>query len=283
MRSKDFVLTATFPLKLTSTAGDIRSTAEKLCEVVDAVHITGDRSATGLMDALAVARLVIDAGLDSVVHLDCRDRNRIGLQGALLGLAALGVTSVVLSRGQKLPDELRGKVKGVFDTGTLQLIEICRRVGAETTRVSPPGTYIGCRVSAMRPAEDWKASAALKRIDAGVQFLQALPCLNMGMLEAYVGKLIALRVMHRASFLVDVPVLDSVEAAERIKSDYPGARIPRRIVRRLASVKDARAEGMSIAADALRELRAMPGVAGANLILDDDPDTAAEVVSAAGR
>jgi len=283
MRSKDFVLTATFPLKLTSTAGDIRSTAEKLREVVDAVHITGDRSATGLMDALAVARLVIDAGLDSVVHLDCRDRNRIGLQGALLGLAALGVTSVVLSRGQKLPDELRGKVKGVFDTGTLQLIEICRRVGAETTRVSPPGTYIGCRISAMRPAEDWKASAALKRIDAGVQFLQALPCLNMGMLEAYVGKLIALRVMHRASFLVDVPVLDSVEAAERIKSDYPGARIPRRIVRRLASVKDARAEGISIAADALRELRAMPGVAGANLILDDDSDTAAEVVSAAGR
>jgi methylenetetrahydrofolate reductase (NADPH) len=280
MRSKDFVLTATFPLKLTSTAGDIRSTAEKLREVVDAVHITGDRSATGLMDALAVARLVIDAGLDSVVHLDCRDRNRIGLQGALLGLAALGVTSVVLSRGQKLPDELRGKVKGVFDTGTLQLIEICRRVGAETTRVSPPGTYIGCRISAMRPAEDWKASAALKRIDAGVQFLQALPCLNMGMLEAYVGKLIALRVMHRASFLVDVPVLDSVEAAERIKSDYPGARIPRRIVRRLASVKDARAEGISIAADALRELRAMPGVAGANLILDDDSDTAAEVVAA---
>ncbi|MGA8203374.1 MAG: methylenetetrahydrofolate reductase [Woeseiaceae bacterium] len=280
MRSKDFVLTATLPLKLTATAGDIRTSAEKLREVVDAVHIAGDRSATGLMDALAVARLVIDEGLDAVVHVDCRDRNRVGLQGALLGLAALGVTSVVLSRGQKLPDELRGKVKGVFDTGTLQLIEMCRRVGADPARVSPPGTYMGSRVSAMRPADDWKASAAQKRIDAGVQFLQALPCLNMGMLQAYVGKLIALRITHRASILVDVPVLDSVEAAERIKSDYPGSRIPRRIVRRLASVRDARAEGIAIAADALRELRAMPGVAGANLILNDDPDTAAEVVSA---
>jgi methylenetetrahydrofolate reductase (NADH) len=282
MRSKDFVLTATLPLKLTGTAGDIRATAESLRDAVDAVHIAGDRAATGLMDALAVARIVIDAELDAVVHLDCRDRNRVGLQGELLGLAALGVTSVVLSRGQKLPDELRGKVKGVFDTGTLQLIEMCRRVGADPARVSPPGTYVGCRVSAMRPAEDWKAGAAQKRIDAGVQFLQALPCLNMGMLKAYVEKLIALRITHRASILVDVPVLDSVEAAQRIKDDYPGARIPRRIVRRLASARDGRAEGIAIVADALRELRKMPGVAGANLILDDEPGTAAEIVAAAG-
>lgn len=281
MRSKDFVLTATLPLQLTATAADIRSAAGNLRELVDAVHIAGDRSATGLMDALAAARLVMDSGLDAVVHLDCRDRNRVGLQGVLLGLAALGVTSVVLSRGQKLPDDLRGKVKGVFDTGTLQLVEMCRRVGADPARVSPPGTYIGCRVSVMRPAEDWKAGAAQKRIDAGVHFLQALPCLNMGMLQAYVAKLIALRITHRASILVDVPILDSVAAAERVKADYPGARIPRRIVRRLASARDTRAEGVAIAADALRELRAMPGVAGANLLLDDDPKSVAEVVAAA--
>ena len=280
MRSKDFVVTATLPLQLTTTAGEMRSAADRIREVVDAVHIVGDRPATGLMDPLAAARLVLDSDLDAVVHLDCRDRNRVGLQGALLGLAALGVTSLVLSRGQKLPDDLRGKVKGVFDTATLQLIDMCRRVGADASRVSPPGNYIGCRVSAIRPAEDWKASAAQKRIDAGVQFLQVLPCLNIGMLSSYVERLIALRITHRASILVDVPVLDSVEAAQRIKADYPGARIPRRIVRRLASAPDARAEGIAIAADALRELRAMPGVAGANLILDDEPGAVAEVVAA---
>jgi 5,10-methylenetetrahydrofolate reductase len=281
MRSKDFVLTATLPLQLTSTATEIRMAVEELREVVDAIHIAGDRAATGLMDTLAVARLVLDSGLDAVVHLDCRDRNRVGLQAALLGLAALGVTSLVLSRGQKLPDSLSGKIKGVFDTGTLQLIELCRRVGGNPARVSPPGTYIGCRVSAMRPAENWKAGTARKRIDAGVQFLQAQPCLNIGMLRAYIARLIALRITHRASILVDVPVLDSVEEAGRVKAEYPGARIPRRIVRRLASARDAREEGIAIAADALRELKAMPGVVGANLIFDNDPGIVAEVIGAA--
>src|SRR5690606_28091725 len=126
---------------------------------------------------LAAAALVLRAGMDPVVHLGCRDRNRIALQSELMGAAALGVTSLVLYRGEKLPAELKQQVRGVFDIGTQRLLATAKAVGANPRFVAPPGFLLGARVTVMDPPPQWTAEGIATKLAAGALFLQTQPCL----------------------------------------------------------------------------------------------------------
>lgn len=278
MRSKDFVITAEIPIDATTTATDIKTGIEALRPVVDAVQIGDDRAAVGHVDPLAVASIAVGLGVDPVLHLSCRDRNRIALKGRLLGAALIGVSSVMLMQGKKLPDALRGKMKGVFDTRAPQLIEMARYIGDDHTRVSPPGFCVGSYVSAVRPGADWKAKKVLETIDSGANFLQTAPCLNLDMLTAYMEKLVALKVLHRASVIVELPLLSSVQMANDIKESRPGSRISKRIVQELAEAKNPGAEGYRICRDAIIEMKSIPGISGVNIIYASDSGAVARLV-----
>lgn len=279
MRSKDFVITAEIPLGVATTAAEVRASIEALQPVVDAVQVGGDRAAVGHVDPLAIASIAIGLGVDPVLHMSCRDRNRIGLQGGLLGAALIGVGSVMLMQGQKLPDTLRGKVTGVFDTTAVQLIEMARNIGADSGLAGSMETYIGARVSAISPSQDWQANKVEKMVSAGAKFLQTSPCLNMRILKAYVDRLIALKITHRASLLVDVPLLSSAQMATDIKESRPGSRIPKKIVRTLAAAKDPGADGYRICRDAIIELKSIPGISGVNIFYVGDSDAVVRLVN----
>lgn len=279
MRNKDFVITAEIPLKAATTSGGVEKIIRTLQPAVDAVQIEHDHAALGYVDPLAIASIAIGLGVDPVLHMSCRDRNRIGLQSSLLAATLIGVSSVVLMQGQKLPDTLRGKVKGVFDTTAMQLIEMARIIGVDSARPESAETYIGSRVSVIRPGEDWQASKLEKRLVAGARFLQTSPCLNTAMLRAYVAKLIALRITHKASLLVDVPLLSSAQMAKDVKESRPGSRIPKNVVQALAAAENPDAEGYRICRDAIIEMKSIPGISGVNIIYAGDSDAVAELAS----
>jgi len=279
MRSKDFVITAEIPLAAARTSDGVKKIIETLHPVVDAVQIENDHAALGYVDPLAIASIAIGLGVDPVLHMSCRDRNRIGLQSSLLAAAMIGISSVMLMQGQKLPDTLRGKVKGVFDTTAIQLIEMARIIGVDSAIPEATETYIGSRVTVIRPSQDWQASKLEKRVAAGAKFLQTSPCLNMRVLRAYVAKLIALKITHRASVLVDMPLLSSVQMAKDVKETRPGSRIPKSVLQALAGAENPGAEGYRICRDAIIEMKSMPGIAGVNIIYDGDSDAVARLVS----
>jgi methylenetetrahydrofolate reductase (NADPH) len=279
MRSKDFVFTAEIPRQAATTAGDVKTIIETLRPVVDAVQIENDHAALGHVDPLAIASIAIGLGVDPVLHLSCRDRNRIGLQSSLLGAALIGVSSVMLMQGQKLPDTLRGKVKGVFDTTAIQLIEMARMIGVDSSRPGSTELYIGSRVSVIRPGADWQASKLEKRVAAGAKFLLTSPCLNTRMLRSYVARLVALKITHRASLLVDVPLLSSAQMVKDVRESRPGSRIPKDVVQALAAAENPAAEGYRICRDAIIEMKTIPGVSGVNIIYAGDPDAVAELIS----
>ncbi len=233
------------------------------------------------MHVLAAAGILLQRGVDAVVHLVCRDRNRLALQGTLRGAASLGVGSLLLSRGQKLPDSLRGKVKGVFDTEPPQLFELARRLGDEIDDLGKKGFFFGTPVSVMRPPEDWQALKVKERIDAGAGFLQTRPCLNMDMLRSYMRGIVSLKLSHRTSFIVEVPILTSPDIAVETKNAHPGIRIPDLLVGQVSASSDPVGAGIDIAADAIAEMAAIPGVSGVNLVYDDDPGLVSAVVEKA--
>jgi len=279
MRSKDFVFTAEIPLEAARTSAGVKKIVETLGPAVDAVQIEDDHVGLGYVDPLAIASIAIGLGVDPVLHMSCRDRNRIGLQSSLLAAAMIGVSSVMLTQGQKLPDTLGGKVKGVYDTTAIQLIEMARIIGVDSARPESMETYIGARISVIRPSQDWQASKLEKRLAAGAKFLQASPCLNTRVLRAYAAKLIAMKITHRASLLVDVPLLSSVHTAKTIKESRPGSRIPDNILQVLAAAESPSAEGYRFCRDAIIEMKSIPGISGVNIIYDGDSDSVAQLVN----
>lgn len=265
IRQKEFVVTADLPLSPTTTAADIESIVTQLRPAVDAVQLIDDREAVGHMSSLAAAAIVARAGVDPVIHLTARDRNRIALQAELLGAAALGVTSLVISRGEKLSKKefLRGK--GVFDTNEARFIGLAKRINEETDLVSAPGFLLGTYVTVFDPAAEWEATRISESLDTGVNVLYTQPCLNTRLLGLYMKKLIEKKILHRASVIVEVPLLESRESARDYKKNNPIALIPDATVKRILDADDPGAEGLAACVEVLREVPAIPGIAGVNI------------------
>ncbi len=265
IRTKDFVITADLPSGAATSLSDIEADIASLTPFVDAVQAVEDAEAVGNVSALAISAIARQHDCDAVVHMSCRDRNRLALQADLLGAAALGVTSLVLARGEKLPrsDYVRGK--GVFDTHETRLMEMAVAIGENPDLVAPPGFLIGTRVSAFNPPEDWQARRISESISAGSRFLYTQPCLNVSVISRYMNRLIAQKIPHRASVIVDVPLITTRDAARDYKERIPDALVPKPTVQRILNAADPLAEGMEICADVLATLQSTSGVAGANI------------------
>lgn len=230
------------------------------------------------MDTLAVATIARNHDIEPIVHLSCRDRNRVALQSNLLGAAAIGVTSVVLSRGKKIPESLQGKVKDVFDARGSQLYEMALRIGSNFDELDATGFYTGSFVPVIKPPENWKAAKIQKKIADGVNFLQTRPCLNMETLRSYMRGLVRLKITHDVAIIVEIPVLTSADMASEIGELRPGTRIPNNLRQQIAKADDPTETGIGICADALSQLVSIPGVSGANILYGDDPDVVAAVI-----
>jgi methylenetetrahydrofolate reductase (NADPH) len=282
IRQKDLVVTADLPLQPTTTAEEIEAMVAELAPAVDAVQVIDDREAAGHMSSIAAAAIVLRHGVDPVVHLTARDRNRIALQAELLGAAALGVTSLVISRGEKLSRKefLRGK--GVFDTNETRFIGMARRISEETALISPPGFMVGTYVTVFDPAESWEAARIVESLDAGVNVLYTQPCLNTRLLGTYMAKLVEKKILHRASVIVEVPLLDSHESARDYKKHNPIALIPEETTKRIMDAEDAAAEGFSACVEVLRELRGIPGISGVNIRHAGNATAVAAAIATAG-
>ncbi|MBT8102890.1 MAG: methylenetetrahydrofolate reductase [Gammaproteobacteria bacterium] len=277
IKQQDFVITAALPLTPASTAAQISAAVETLAPFVDAIQVADDRYAVGHMSPLAAASIVMQEGLDAIPHMSCRDCNRLALQADILAAAALGITTLVLLRGEKFTDVPALRAKGVFHVSETQLIQMATLVGGESGLVSTPGFHIGSVVTAFRPEKTWEAKRIQEKIDAGTKFLQTQPCLNIGLIRAYMQSLVERRVMHRASVIVEVPLLTSRQDARQLKKNYKGATIPKPAIMRIMQAADTVAEGIKICAEMIADLKALPGVAGVNIQYAGD---AQNVVSA---
>ena len=265
LRQKDFVITAELPLQPADTAASVERAAKLFAPHVDALQLIDDREACGNMSAVVAASLLIRAGADAVLHMTCRDRNRVALRSDLLGAAATGVTSLVISRGEKLPRHDRIRGKGVFDTDEHRLMQIARRIGDDASLVGPPGFLLGTYVSIFDAPADWKAQRIEASIENGSRLLQTQPCLNERLLSQYASCIVRQRITHKASLVVEVPLLASAEEAQALKAREPSALIPPEVIRRIGEARDPAQEGIEICAGMLSTLQQTPGVSGANV------------------
>ena len=261
----------------------VRLAARRLRGLVDAANVTDNATARVGMSPLAAAALAAAEGLEPVLQLTCRDRNRLALTADLLGAAALGVRAVLCLSGD--PVEVGGTgAKPVFDLDAVGLARLATELavgrGPAGERIDPPAELLVGVAEA--PGADPSGGARLAaKVAAGARFVQTQPVYDVAAFTAWLDRLAARGLPERVAILAGVLPPASATQLERF-AGLPGWSVPAATLRRMRAARDERAEGIALAAEAARALRALPGVRGIHLMGLGPASGVPEVVEAAG-
>lgn len=272
LEAGQFALTAEITPPASSDLAELLGKAAPLKGLADAVNVTDGASARAHLESTIAASGLLQDGIEPVLQLTCRDRNRIALQSQLLGAAALGLTNLLVLRGDDPKAGDQPDAKPVFDLDS---------VGLATTAVSirdrgelPHGRkvggsahfFVGVADAPIDPPDGWVPTGLIKKVDAGAEFAQTQFCMDANILRRYMSRLKESGVTERLHMLVGVAPLASAKSARWIKSNLFGSIIPDWIIERLDRSADPLAEGCAICVDLLREYAEIPGVSGAHIM-----------------
>jgi methylenetetrahydrofolate reductase (NADPH) len=282
VRTRPFTVTADLALDRTTDAAAVRRQARLLGPYVDAVQVPDAHDGRMQMSGLAAASILLGEGLDPVVHLTGRDRNRIALENDLLGLGALGVTSLLLTRGEELPSGYKPQTRQVLELSGEDLVTTAVQLGEDDSIPAAPEFCIGTAATVFAPKAAWTPKSLLARVEAGVGFIQTQVCFNMKALRRYMTHLVDSRLTWRCAVIVSLAVLPDAATARVMRQHLHGTVMPEKVVQRLAQAADAEREGVRLAAERIRRLQEIPGVSGVNLMTPGPPQLIIEALEEAG-
>lgn len=280
LKKKDFVVTAQVNLTEARGADSLISQGELLRPAVDAVQLTD--STLNHMSGLAAAAILLQQGIDPIVHMNSRDRNRVALQKDLFGAAALGVSSVLLMRGKKIKDSKKLGIRNVFDTPALEFMAFIQDLKQDEHESLAPDFLIGANAEIFNPGADWTPNNLARKCDAGANFVQLQICFDMDVVRNYMARIVASKLTHRVSLIMALSPLPSADAARWLRDNVKGALVPKPIIERMERASDPEREGIAICAELLQELATIPGVSGANLLTLGSIESIPSAIEASG-
>ena len=267
-----FVLTAELTPPLSADAEDLLALARPLRGLADAVNVTDGASARAHMDCLAAAAILAREGVEPVLQLTGRDRNRIALQGALVGAAALGVKNVMFLTGDDAKAGDQPEAKSVFDldstglAGTAALIRDSGILPHGRKVAGRADFFIGVSDAPLDPPPGWSPASLIRKIDAGAQFVQTQFCMDAGVAGRYLARLSSEGLIERVRYLIGVAPLASARSARWIRDHLPGSIIPDALIARLEDARDPRAEGRRACLELIEQLAETAGVSGVHVM-----------------
>ncbi len=282
LKTKEFVVTAHVNLPRAPDADLLIRQGEILRPAVDAVQLTDNPSAQVHMSGIAAAALLLQQGIDPIVHITCRDRNRIALQSDFIGAAALGVTSVLVMRGKKIPHSKKLRVRNVFDTPAKELMAYIQNLKNAETDSLVSDFLVGATAIIFDPDADWTPDILSIKCDAGANFVQLQLCFDMGVVRNYMARMVASKLTHRLYFIMALSPLPSADVARLMRDNLKGALVPESTIQRMEQASDPEREGIDICAELLQELATIPGVAGVNPLPLGNLETIPAAIEASG-
>jgi methylenetetrahydrofolate reductase (NADPH) len=288
-RSGRFVVTAELEPPRGSDTTALRRKARALRDWVDAANVTDNQGAVVRMASWAGCVVALEEGLEPVMQLQCRDRNRMALQADLLGASALGIRNVLLLTGDHQRFGDHPEAKGVFDLDSVELLWTARTMRDEGRLLSrrelrsKPHFLIGAVENPFAPPLAFRAERLGKKIAAGAQFVQTQYVFDVAQFRVWLAAAKELGLTERCAILAGVGPVRSLRSLERMLT-IPGICIPDEIQRRLRGVPADRVrdEGIAVCAEIIEELRAVPEIAGVHVMAIGMEDAVPEILARAG-
>jgi methylenetetrahydrofolate reductase (NADPH) len=286
LRQGGFVITAEVAPPVSCAADDLRRKAAPLKGLADAVNVTDGAGARASMSALAAASILHEMGIEPILQIACRDKNRIALQAELLGAAALGICNLLLLTGDDPTAGDQPETKPVFDIDSKMLIETARRLRDDG--ILPTGRKVGGQAAFFLGAADvpidppagWQPNALAGKAKSGAQFVQTQFCMDAGIVRRYVGVLEHAGLTRDLAVLIGVNPLRSAKSAAWMKRHLFGTIIPDALIKRMEEAADPEREGITICAELIEELSAISGVAGVHIMAPGNDAAIPEVIRA---
>jgi 5,10-methylenetetrahydrofolate reductase len=288
LRRGEFAVTAELNPPDSANPEDVYDRVKVFEGWVDAVNATDGSGANCHMSSIGISALLTRAGFSPVMQIACRDTNRIGIQGHVLGAAALGVCNILCLTGDGVQSGDHPEAKPVFDfdsTSLLQTIGMMRdqsRFLSGRKITTPPAVFLGAAENPFAPPHDFRPLRLAKKVAAGAQFIQTQYCYDVPMLERFMAKVRDMGLDEKVFILVGVGPLASAKTARWMRSNVAGVHIPDDVIARLEGAENQKAEGKRLCVDIIQQVREIKGVSGIHVMAYRQEEYVAEMVHESG-
>jgi methylenetetrahydrofolate reductase (NADPH) len=290
LTSGGFAITAEISPPRGAGTGAITETAGLLRDWVDAVNVTDNQGSNVRLASWAGSLAALAAGLEPVMQMTCRDRNRIALQSDLLGASALGIRNVLAMTGDHPKFGDHPEAKPVFDLDSIQLLWTLRHMRDQGAALSgkkldpPPECFLGAVENPFAPPAGFRADRLGKKVEAGAQFVQTQFVFDVAGFGQWLAQVRDLGLHERCYILAGVGAVRSRRGLDFMRDNVPGVTVPDDVYRRLMAVPadQTAAEGARLAAETIKQLTTIEGVAGVHLFMAGNERAVPGVLAEAG-
>ena len=253
--------------------------------LADAINVTDGAGAKSHMSALATAAILAQNGIEPILQFTTRDRNRIAIQGDLLGGWALDIPNILCLYGDEVKGGDQPDTKEVRDLDTIGILKTAHEI--KTKKMYPSGRkindapefFIGGADTPFKINNDFNGSNLLKKIDAGVEFFQTQYVFDKDILETYMIKLSELNITEKAYFIIGLGVIKSAKSARWMNQNLFGINIPEEIINRIEQSNNESREGVKVCVELIEKYKSIKGVSGVHLMGYKQEKEIASVIS----
>ena len=283
-----FTVTAEVSPQVSADPRAFIASALPLKGLATALNVTDGASAKVHMSSVVAAHFLLQNGIEPVLQIALRDRNRIALQSDLLGAAALGIRNVLVVRGDDPGVGDHPDAKPVFDLFTQELIALANRmrrearIGSGTPIAGGLRLFIGAAETPCDPPAGWAAPGLQAKRGSGADFVQTQFCMDAGVVRRYAARLVELGIAPALPIRVGIAPIPSARSARWMRDKLPGSVIPEALIQRLEKSSDPKSEGKRICIELLQEFADIPGIAGAHIMAPQFHSAIAEVIAESG-
>ena len=255
-----------------TSADFVRRHAEILKNHVDAANITDNQTAVVRMSSVAACTIIKQVGLDPVMQMTCRDRNRIAMQSEILGAAALDIGNLLCLSGDHQKFGNHPEAKNVHDIDSMQLIQMVKRMRDDDQFLSGDKVsggmpmFVGAAANPFADPFEFRPVRLEKKVRAGVDFIQTQGVFDVERFARYM-ELVRERGLHEQTFiLAGIIPMKSAGMARYMRDYVAGLTVPDELVKRMENAEDAKEEGVKIAVELVEQLREIEGVEGVHIM-----------------
>ncbi len=289
LRKGEFVVTS----ELGPPRGASREAVEKKAELLkgyaDAFNLTDCQTAMVRLSSIASGAILLNMGMEPVVQLTCRDRNRIAMQSDILGAAALGMKNLLCLTGDHQCFGDHPEAKGVFDMDSINQLDMFRQMrdekkfqSGEELKTEEPKLFLGAAENPFADPFQYRAARLAKKVKAGADFIQTQIIYNVEKFEEWMSMVRGMGLHKKVSILAGVTPIRSLGMAKYMKKNVPGMDVPDEIIKRLEGAEKKKAEGINICLEVIERVREIEGVSGVHIMAVEWEEIVPEITERAG-
>mgnify|MGYP003973845495 FL=1 len=289
LRKGEFVVTSELGPPRGASREDVEKKAELLKGYADAFNLTDCQTAMVRLSSIASGAILLDMGMEPVVQMTCRDRNRIAMQSDILGAASLGMKNLLCLTGDHQCFGDHPEAKGVFDLDSINQLDMFRQMrdekkfqSGEELKSEEPKLFLGAAENPFADPFQYRAARLAKKVKAGADFIQTQIIYNVEKFEEWMSMVRAMGLHEKVSILAGVTPIRSLGMAKYMKKNVPGMDVPDELIKRLEGAEKKKAEGINICLEVIERVRQIEGVSGVHIMAVEWEEIVPEITERAG-